>query len=249
VSVNVYQYHENRRKKIKKHTEQKKKESQNFFQGLNTMQVWTHELDPHLIPTEERTQLGKIEQQILHEYNEIKADIEDNELRFNLIFTRPFSSYLIPKDPGHYNRERRLYLERLAHVPTVLDVPLLSDEFGDELETCSSYNSDYTPESFPLLLEEFYLKRLSLLTYAKALHCVRWKRFCRQQIDFIQVEQQFKDRSARILAEFNDALQRTQRLCTIRETLLSPSTTSAKNVNQVLIFILPLFLCFYLLKF
>ena len=89
------------------------------------MQVWTHELDPHLIQTEERIQLGKIEQQILHEYNEIKSDIEDNELRYNLTFTRPFSSYLIPKDPGHLGRERRLYLERLAHVPTIPDVSLI----------------------------------------------------------------------------------------------------------------------------
>jgi hypothetical protein len=206
------------------------------------MQVWTHELDPHLVPTEERAQLTKIEQQILHEYNEIKADIEDNELRFNLSFTRPFSSFLIPKDPGHLSRERRLYLERLGHVSTVPNVSLLSDEFKDELETCSSSNSDYTPDSLPLLLGEFYLKRLGSLTYAKTLHCVRWKRFCRQQLDFIQVEQQFKDRSSRILAEFNDALQRTQRLSTIRETLLSPSAASAKNANQVLVF---LFVFFY----
>lgn len=213
------------------------------------MQVWTHELDPHLISTEERTQLEKIEQQILHEYNEIKSDIEDNELRFNLTFTRPFSSYLIPKDPEHFDRERRLYLERLAHVSTVSDIPILSDEFKDELETCSVNNSDYTSESFPLLLEEFYLKRLSLLTYAKTLHCVRWKRFCRQQIHFIQVEQQFKDRSARILSEFNDALQRAQRLCTIRETLLFPSNTSAKNINLVLIFFFLFCFNFYFLKF
>jgi hypothetical protein len=199
------------------------------------MQIWTHELDTHLIQTEERTQLAKIEQQIFHECNEIKSEIEDNELRYNLTFTRPFSSYLLPKDPGHLGRERRLYLERLAHVSTIPDVSLLCDEFEDELDTCSSNNSDYTPESLPLLLQEFYLKRLSSLTYAKTFHCIRWKRFCRQQIQFIQVEQQFKERSARILAEFNDALQRSQRLCTLRENLLLPpsSTISAKNINQV----------------
>ncbi len=199
------------------------------------MQVWTHELDPHLIQTEERIQLGKIEQQILHEYNEIRSDIEDNELRYNLTFTRPFSSYLIPKDPGHLGRERRLYLERLAHVPTIPDVHLLSDELTDELNTCSPIPSDFTPDSFPLLLQEFYLKRLSTLTYAKTLHSIRWKRFCRQQIQFVQVEQQFKERSARILAEFNDAVQRSQRLSTIRESLLSPTTISSKNPTLVLI--------------
>jgi hypothetical protein len=197
------------------------------------MQVWTHELDTHLVQTEERTQLIKIEQQISNEYNEIKSEIEDNELRYNLTFTRPFSSYLIPKDPGHLGRERRLYLERLAHVSTIPDVSILSDELENELNTCSSNNSDYTSESLPLLLQEFYLKRLSSLTYAKTLHCVRWKRFCRQQIDFIQVEQQFKERSSRILAEFNDTLQRSQRLSTIRESLLLPSNTSAKNINQM----------------
>lgn len=198
------------------------------------MSVWTHELDPHYIPTEEREQLNKIQNQILNEYKDIKADIEDNELRYNLAFTRPFSSYLIPKDPDHLERERRLYLERLAHVPTVPDLSSLSDQFEEELNTCSANISDFTPESLPLLLQAFYLRRLSTLTYAKALHCVRWKRFCRQQIDFIQVEQQFKERSARILAEFNDALQRSHRLAAIRETLLFPSSsTSAKNFNQV----------------
>lgn len=201
------------------------------------MSVWTHELDPHFISNDDRKQLDKIANQITHEYNEIKADIEDNELRYNLTFTRPFSSYLIPKDPNHLERERRLYLERLAHVPTVPDLLPLANEFEEELNTCSSTISDFTPESLPLLLQAFYLKRLSTLTYAKALHCVRWKRFCRQQIDFIQVEQQFKDRSARILAEFNDALQRSHRLAAIRETLLFPSnSTSTKNFNQVRLF-------------
>lgn len=198
------------------------------------MPVWTRELDTHLVPNEERAQLNKLEHQILHEYTEIKADIEDNELRYNLTFTRPFSSYLIPKDPAHLGRERRLFLERLAHVSTVPDVPLLSDEFEDELNTCSPTASDYTPESLPLLLQAFYLKRLSSLTYAKTLHSVRWKRFCRQQIDFAHVEQQFQERSARILAEFNDALQRSQRLSAVRETLLSPSNAASKTTtNQV----------------
>ena len=115
---------------------------------------------------------------------------------------------------------------------------LLSDELTDELNTCSPIPSDFTPDSLPLLLQEFYLKRLSSLTYAKTLHSIRWKRFCRQQIQFIQVEQQFKERSARILAEFNDAVQRSQRLSTIRESLLSPTTTtSSKNPTQVLLII------------
>ena len=201
-----------------------------------TMQVWTHELDTHLAQTEERQQLEKIEQQILHEYNEIKSEIEDNELKHNLTFTRPFSSYLIPKDPGHLGRERHIYLERLAHVRTIPDTLLLSDEFEDELNTCSPMNSDFTSESLPLLLQSFYLKRLSSLTYAKTLHSIRWKRFCQQQIEFTPVEQQFKERSARILAEFNDALQRSQRLSSVRETLLAPPSTSSKNTNQVLIF-------------
>ena len=197
------------------------------------MSTWTHELDTHLVPTEERAQLNKVEQQILHEYTEIKADIEDNELRYNLTFTRPFSSYLIPKDPGHLGRERRLFLERLAHVSTVSDVALLSDEFEDELNTCSPNASDHSPESLPLLLQAFYLKRLSSLTYARTLHSVRWKRFCRQQSDFAHVEEQFQERSARILAEFNDALQRSQRLSAVRETLLASSNAPAKNTNQV----------------
>ena len=197
------------------------------------MPIWTHELDTHLSPTEERAQLTKLEQQILHEYTEIKSDIEDNELRYNLTFTRPFSSYLIPKDPTHFARERRLYLERLAHISPISDVSILSEEFEDELNTCHSNNSDFTPESLPLLLHAFYLKRLSALTYAKTLHSVRWKRFCRQQSHYAQVEQEFQERSARILAEFNDALQRSQRLSVLRETLLAPPTISTKNLNQV----------------
>ncbi|CAF1098411.1 unnamed protein product [Rotaria magnacalcarata] len=199
------------------------------------MPIWTHELDTHLVQTEERAELEKIEQQILLEYNEIKSEIEDNDLRYNLTFTRPFSSYLIPKDPSHLARERRVYFERLAHVRTVPDVLFLCDELTSELDTCTSISSDFTSESLPLLLQAFYLKRLTSLTYAKTLHSVRWKRFCRQQIQFIQVEQQFKERSARILAEFNDALQRSQRLSSIRETLLAPAATSSKNINQPVI--------------
>jgi type I restriction-modification system DNA methylase subunit len=197
------------------------------------MSIWTHEIDAHLVPTDERTQLVKHEQQILHEYNELKAEIEDNDVRYNLTYTRPFSSYLIPKDPAHLARERRLYLERLARVPTIPDVALIDEEFHDELQTCSPNTSDFTCESLPLLLQAFYIKRLSSLTYAKTLHSVRWKRFNRQQTHLTQVEQQYQERSSRILAEFNDALQRSQRLSALRESLLAPISSSSKNINQV----------------
>ena len=198
------------------------------------MSVWTREIDSYLISNDERAQLAKLEQQILHEYNEIKSEIEDNDLRYNLTFTRPFSSYLVPKDSGHLARERRIYLERLAHVATVSGLSMLDEEFQQELNTCSSKNTDFSAESLPLLLLNFYLKRLSSLTYAKILHSIRWKRFCRQQLDYAQVEQSFLERSARIQAEFNDALKRAQRLSIVRETLLTPSGNSTKTVSQVM---------------
>lgn len=197
------------------------------------MSIWSREIDSHFAPSEERAQLAKTDQQILNEYNEIKSEVEDNDLRYNLTFNRPFSSYLIPKDPGHLSRERRIYLERLAHVPTVNDVPMLDEEFREELETCSPSNTDFTSESLPLLLLNFYLKRLTSLTFSKTLHSVRWKRFCRQQNDYAQAEQNFLERSSRIQAEFNDTLKRAQRLSIVRESLLSPTAPSSKNPSQV----------------
>ncbi|CAF0794874.1 unnamed protein product [Didymodactylos carnosus] len=192
--------------------------------------IWTHEIDHY--SQEDRQHISKLEQQLLHEYQELKSDIEDNELRYNLIFTRPFSSYLLPKDPQHLAKERRIFLERLSHVETSPNIQFLSDEIREELD--SATNSDYTAESLSILLHEYYLKRLSSLTYAKTLHCVRWKRFCRYYTNFDHVQKQFKLRSNRILAEFNDALQRTQRLRSVRESLLSSSAT-AKQTQQLLI--------------
>lgn len=58
----------------------------------------------------------KAEEQLQSELNELKREIETNELVYGLGFTRPFSSVPLPKDGQILAKERKLYLEKMLQV-------------------------------------------------------------------------------------------------------------------------------------
>lgn len=58
----------------------------------------------------------KAEEQLQSELNELKREIETNELVYGIGFTRSFSSVPIPKDGQILSKERKLYLEKMLQV-------------------------------------------------------------------------------------------------------------------------------------
>jgi hypothetical protein len=63
------------------------------------------------------TEAVKISQdQLNYELNELKKEIELNELVHGIAFTRPFTSVPVPNDAQQLVLERRLYIERLLQV-------------------------------------------------------------------------------------------------------------------------------------
>ena len=57
-----------------------------------------------------------------NELNDLKREIETNELVEDGNFARPFTSIPLPKDPLVYARERKLHIEKLLRVLTKIQI-------------------------------------------------------------------------------------------------------------------------------
>jgi hypothetical protein len=60
--------------------------------------------------------IKQADEQLQLEYNELKREIETNELTPELKFLKPFSSIKAPKEPKLLEKERRLYFEKILNV-------------------------------------------------------------------------------------------------------------------------------------
>ncbi|RNA10543.1 transmembrane protein -like, partial [Brachionus plicatilis] len=94
------------------------------------------------------------------------------------------------------------------------------------------FKNEYTAESLPLILHQFYLDRISWSVQAKHAHLLRWKRFTEHTSITEDLYANFKNRIGHILSDYNDCLQRAQRLGQARELLLT-SNSSAQAMSAV----------------
>ena len=62
----------------------------------------------------------KADEQLVIELNELKREIETNELVHGIGFNRPFTSVPVPKDPQILAKERKLYIEKMLQVRACL---------------------------------------------------------------------------------------------------------------------------------
>lgn len=184
------------------------------------------------------------------ELNELKKEIETNELVHGISFSRSFTSVPIPKDAPSLARERKLYIEKLLKIHDVRKTHIQSDVMLEELE--NALKDEYTFESLPLIMNQFYLDRISWSVHAKHSHLLRWKRFNEHSNAIENNYVNYKNRLGYILSEYNDSLQRSQRLSVARETLLNSGSCSSViqsvQVEDMLIYLRWLVCHFYAQK-
>lgn len=165
----------------------------------------------------------KAEDKLQLEINELKKEIETNELVYGLTFTRPFSSVPAPRDAQHLARERKLHIEHMLSVPDTRPTYVQADVMLEQLDC--AVKCDYTFDSLPLLLHQFFLDKISWSIQAKHAHMLRWKRFAEHTSVIEDLYVYFKNRIAYILSDYNDSIQRVRRLSTARDHLLSSGTS------------------------
>jgi hypothetical protein len=184
------------------------------------------------------------------ELNELKKEIETNELVHGISFSRSLTSVPIPKDAPSLARERKFYIEKLLKIHDVRKTHIQSDVMLGEVE--NALKDEYTFESLPLIMSQFYLDRISWSVHAKHSHLLRWKRFNEHSNAIENNYVNYKNRLGFILSEYNDSLLRSQRLSVARETFLSnascTSVIQSVQVDDLLIYLRWLVCHFYAQK-
>ncbi|XP_022375867.1 putative uncharacterized protein C6orf183 [Enhydra lutris kenyoni] len=174
------------------------------------------------IASTERIQ--QLEKELAMQLTELKSEIEEQE-------THPaYSSVRIPKDISYFRRERELALKKTLQVAESKPLVVQADVMQRELESC--LRREYTPENLPLLLLQYYTERIIQLAQSKYLHMLRWKRFCQQSKIMEQLYPLYKKQVAYIMQEYNDAVQRAERLSVARENFLMGKSNPSNLVTQ-----------------
>ncbi|CAD7678215.1 unnamed protein product [Nyctereutes procyonoides] len=174
------------------------------------------------IASTERIQ--QLEKELAMHLTDLKSEIEERETH------RAYSSVQIPKDISYFRRERELALKKTLQVAESKPLVVQADVMQRELESC--LRREYTPENLPLLLLQYYTERITQLAQSKYLHMLRWKRFCQHSKIMEQLYPFYKKQVAYIMEEYNDALQRAERLSVARENFLTGKNNPSNLVTQ-----------------
>jgi hypothetical protein len=132
------------------------------------------------------------EDHLKSELTELKREIETNELVHGIAFTRPFTSVPIPSDTDVLARERKFYIEKLLKVPDTRKPYIQADLIREQIEIANKL--EFTLESLPLIMHQFFVDKMSWSIQAKHLHLLRWKRFSEHTSIIEDMFVDFRDR-------------------------------------------------------
>ncbi|XP_062896851.1 uncharacterized protein si:ch73-242m19.1 isoform X1 [Mobula hypostoma] len=170
-----------------------------------------------------------LENKLATDLAELKLEIEESGILQGTP-TRPFSSVSIPRDVSYFRKERELLLKKGLQVADAKQLVIQADVMQRELESC--LRLEYTANNLPLLLHQFFTDRIHQLVQCKYLHMLRWKRFCQHTKRVEQLYPLYKKQISHIMKEYDDAVQRAQRLSIARECLLTETGNPSRCVTQ-----------------
>ncbi|XFG03559.1 hypothetical protein AB1E19_007183 [Capra hircus] len=179
------------------------------------------------IASTERIQV--LEKELATQLTELKSEIEE-QWTLQGSAHQTYSSVRMPKDISYFRRERELALKKTLQVAQSKSLVIQPDVMQRELESC--LRREYTPENLPLLLLQHYTERITQLAQSKYLHMLRWKRFCHHSKIMEQLYPFYKEQVVYIMQEYNDALQRADRLSVARENFLMGRKNPPNLVTQ-----------------
>ncbi|KAL0969797.1 hypothetical protein UPYG_G00232430 [Umbra pygmaea] len=171
----------------------------------------------------------QLEAELSAQLSALRTKIEENESPLETP-SRASSSVPVPKDVLYFRAEREHVLRGGLQVADAL--PFVSPcEVGQrELESCLGL--EYTPESLPLLLHQFYSDRCYQLAQIKYQLMLRWIRFCRHSHIIDQLYPAYKTQVSYLVSEYEDAVQRAKRLAVSREKILTGRGNPINYVTQ-----------------
>ncbi|KAM3594364.1 uncharacterized protein V6R79_006445 [Siganus canaliculatus] len=172
----------------------------------------------------------QMEVELSQQLSALKAEIEENGFPHRALPSKCYSSVLLPKDISFFREERNDVLKRGLQVAEALPVQSQAHVMQKELDSCLSL--EYTPDSLPLLLHQFYTDRSYHLAQIKYLLMLRWRRFCRHTSIMEKLYPHYKDQVSYLTREYEDAVQRARRLSVSREKILTGRGNPANLLTQ-----------------
>nr|XP_046268697.1 uncharacterized protein si:ch73-242m19.1 isoform X2 [Scatophagus argus] len=161
----------------------------------------------------------QMEAELSQQLSALRTEIEENGFPQKKGPSRCYSSVPPPKDISFFRVEREHVLRRELQVAEVLPVGSQADVMQRELDSCLSL--EYTANSLPPLLHQFYTDRSYHLAHIKYLLMLRWRRFCRHSSVIERLYPHYKDQVSYLTSEYEDAIQRARRLSPSREKILT----------------------------
>lgn len=125
--------------------------------------MWSDESSTYKYISKQNETVRKADEQLVSDINDLKKEIETNELVHGIGFVRPFSSVPTPRDPKVTERERKIYIEKLLRVYDTRPLYIQANVMQELIETAT--RDEYTAESLPIILHQvskygmkFYIK-------------------------------------------------------------------------------------------
>ncbi|TKS86998.1 Coiled-coil domain-containing protein 162 [Collichthys lucidus] len=191
----------------------------------------------------------QMEAELSRQLSALRVEIEENgavtskryRFDYSVSLCQITSTYITqpsvppPKDISFFRTEREHTLRRGLQVAEALPVQSPADVMQRELDSCLSL--EYTPDSLPPLLHQFYTDRSYHLAQIKYLLMLRWRRFCRHASVIEKLYPHYKvsthqDQVSNLTSEYEDAVQRARRLSASRERILSGRGNPANLLAQ-----------------
>uniref|UniRef100_A0AAQ6IJB5 Si:ch73-242m19.1 n=1 Tax=Anabas testudineus TaxID=64144 RepID=A0AAQ6IJB5_ANATE len=172
----------------------------------------------------------QMEAELSRQLSALRVEIEENGLPQGAEPSKSYSSVPPPKDISSFRAEREHALRRGLQVAEALPVHSQADVMLTELESCLSL--EYTPDSLPPLLHQFFTDRSYHLAQIKYLLMLRWRRFCRHSSVIEKLYPHYKDQVSYLTAEYEDAVQRARRLSASREKILTGRGNTANLLTE-----------------
>ncbi|CAL1545735.1 unnamed protein product [Lymnaea stagnalis] len=187
--------------------------------------------DVYQVGTSEKVK--EMETELNQELMELRNELEEVDLP-----PKNTSSVPIPENKEHFRRERKCVVRRLLEVSEAQPVRVQADEMNCEMVIATE--KEYTISSLPMLVHQYFNERIQHIIHLKHQLMLRWKRFCEHTSTIESLYPLYNQRLTQLLNEYNDCIQRSQRLATARETLMlekPESGVTCVNMEDLLIYL------------
>ncbi|XP_071476027.1 uncharacterized protein [Diadema antillarum] len=160
--------------------------------------------------------IKNLEEELAKELQDLKNDIEENEMLGKT--PKVASSVPLPKSVDHFRKQREQIIKRAMEVSEAQPLVMQAEVMREEMQNCQK--KEYTKESLPLLLHQFFCDRIQQLVQCKHMHMLRWKRFCEHTSTLEALYPHYQNKLGVIMSEYSDAIARAKRLSAAHDALV-----------------------------